>query len=579
VSHRRGKPSHVAAVHAWQQTRYEGLVDQLDDAFVWEAAVDTRHVSYVSTQVEQLLGYTRQQCLDEPDWWSSHVHPEDRENLRQTFERALAEPGNQRCEHRCLASDGSHRWLKTSIHLVGRDDGAQHFQGVSRDITATKMTEEPDREPRSFTTATNPPIARCTLDTEHFLLGVETTLSANLEAAAVASAAARLGVPRLGDLCLVDLVAEDDQVTLAAWAHADPATQHKLDGAFGAGQRAPVFPQLVTETLAIGRSQQLPIVHDAERSGRAGPIARLGIRRALCVPLTLGTRRLGTLTFCMTGSRQPRDGDVALAEALARRITLAIERARLSEQARHAVELREQALAIISHDLRSPLATIVMAASILTDDKLARANPRAKTVAIDKILGATQRMERLVGDFRDFASIEAGHLSMVAKPHEIAGIIKEATANFDALAKKHQVNLTGEAAPDLPTIHCDRNRILQVLTNLMGNALKIVSPGDSVCLRAKRDGREAVFSVSDTGPGVAATVGQNHLLECSGRSPYAAYKGAGLGLALARGLVEAHHGRLWVESELGQGATFYFTVPLAEPPPTALELPGHHPHL
>src|SRR5512140_1939631 len=98
------------------------MVGHLDDTFVWEAAADTRRVSYVSTQLERMLGYSQQQCLDDPDWWNTRVHPEDREHLRQTFERALAEPGSKRCEHRCLASDGSLRWLRTSIQLVRTEE-------------------------------------------------------------------------------------------------------------------------------------------------------------------------------------------------------------------------------------------------------------------------------------------------------------------------------------------------------------------------------------------------------------------------------------------------------------------------
>lgn len=538
------------------QTRYETLVDHLDYAFVWEADTATHRISYVSAQVERMLGYSRRQCLDEPDWWSAHVPAADREQLRRTFERALAEPGNKRFEHRCVASDGTIRWLRTSIRLVGAGDEPPHFQGVScavlafDDITKRKQA----------------------LEAEHFLLEAGETLSASLESTAVVNAAARLGVPLLGDLCFVDVVSTDDQLGLVAWAHTDPAMQRDLDRTLGPGHRVPIFGKLVTEVIAIGRSLQLPIVADAWFSAMDLPVVRrLGIQSALCVPLTLGARRLGALTFCMTGDRQHREDDSALAEELARRSAIAIEHARLYEQARQAVALREQTLAIVSHDLRSPLTTIVMAASILGDDELIRANPRAKLLAIDKIGAAAERMERMIGDLLDFASIEAGSLSMMARLHEVNGIIEETTASFEALAKQRTVNLSGQTDPDLPAIHCDRDRILQVIANLVSNALKIVSPGDSVCLRAKIEGREAVFSVSDTGPGIAIA-DQKRLFERYWRSPDAGYKGTGLGLAIARGLVEAHRGRIWVESRLGHGATFYFTVPLAEPPPAASEL-------
>jgi signal transduction histidine kinase len=278
----------------------------------------------------------------------------------------------------------------------------------------------------------------------------------------------------------------------------------------------------------------------------------------------LGPRALGTLTLCLTRGRLRSEGDVALAEELARRTATAIEHARLYEHARAAVALREQTLAIVSHDLRTPLATIVMAATILGDDDLTRNTPRSRILAAEKIQSATARMDRMIEDLLDFASIEAGRLSMTVKPHEVATIVADSVASFEAAATKQRVKLTGVTAPDLLAILCDRDRILQVIANLVSNALKSVASGDSVRLSATRSEREAVFSVADTGRGISHA-DQKRLFERYWRSPDAKYKGSGLGLAIARGLIEAHRGRLWVESELSHGATFFFTVPLAEP--------------
>jgi PAS domain S-box-containing protein len=648
------------------QAKYELLVDHLDYAFVWEADAENRRVTYVSAQLERMLGYSRQACLEEADWWAAHVHPEDHARLRQTFERALVEPGNKRCEHRCLAADGSLRWLRTSIHLVGVGDEPPHFQGVSFDITMARSAQEQVREQLSFTSAMASSLAEGTLaidlegritfindaaagllgdhdtlgrnstdvvrieteqgvaiesplavavrtgrvrseshvlvradrgrfpvsytatpirrdgrvtgavlafddiserkqvlEAERFLMNAGAALSASLEPADVAGVAARLGVPLLGDVCFVDAVSADDQLLQVAWAHADPDTQHALDAAFEAGPRAPMFATVVAEVVAFGRPILHPIVADAWFVvGDRPTVKRLGIRSVLSVPLTLGTRQLGALTFCMTGERQHREGDTALAEELGRRSALAIEHARLYAQARHAIALREQTLAIVSHDLRSPLGTIVMAASILGDVDMARSNPHTQILAVEKIQTAAGRMERMIGDLLDFASIEAGRLSMLAKPHDAAAIVDEARASFEATATKRRIALTSEVAPHMPAIQCDRDRILQVIGNLVSNALKIVAPGAAVVLRAKAEGRQAVFSVADTGPGIALA-DQKRLFERYWRSPDAGYKGNGLGLAIARGLVEAHHGRLWVDSEYGRGATFYFTVPLA----------------
>jgi PAS domain S-box-containing protein len=655
------------------QAKYETLVDHLDYAFVWEANAETRRVSYVSAQFERMLGFHRQWCIDEPDWWGAHVHADDREMLRQTFERALVEPGNKRCEHHCVAADGSIRWLRTSIHLVGTGDEPPVLQGVSFDITAARAAQEAVREQLSFistmastlaegtvaidledritfindagaallgcdrrealgkrsasiahvetsagvvvesplavslragrvrsdehvivradqgrfpATYTATPIQRqgrvsgavITFDDiserkqaqeiEQFLASASMTLSASLESEAVASAVARAGVPRLGQICFVDLILGEDRVLHAAWAHADPAMHETfdLDRSNGIAPRVPIFASQVDDVITTGQSMRVPVVPDAWFSVPDLPIAqRLGIRNALIVPLTLGARRLGALTFCRTDARQHRDGDLALAEEFARRSATAIEHARLYAQARQAVALREQTLAIVSHDLKTPLAAIMLSASILGGAGLNRVTPQSASLTAERIRVAAHRMDRMIEDLLDFASIEAGRLSIQVQQHDVAGIIDESLASFAEVASKGHVKLTATTQAGMPAILCDRDRILQVISNLLSNALKSVRSGDSISLCAQVVDRDAVFSVSDTGPGIAIA-DQRRMFERYWRSPSVEYKGTGLGLAIARGLVEAHRGRLWVESQPGHGATFSFSVPLAVPP-------------
>ena len=655
------------------QAKYEALVDHLDHAFVWEADAETRRVSYVSAQLERVLGYRRESCLAEPDWWTGHVHPEDRTALVHTFARALVEPGNQRCEHRCVALDGTIRWLRTSIHLVDADNESPHFQGVSFDITAARVAQEQVREQLSVTTAMASSLAEATLaidlddrvtflnevaarllgctepqaragrsaelahvetpdgtlvesplaaaihggtvrcdthvfvradgarfpasytatpirrdgrvtgavlafeditarvraqDGERFLQRAEVALNASLEVAHVARCAAEVGLPLLGDVCLLDLVV-GDQLIHGAHAHADPAGQAVLDRALD-GLRGPVFAAAVAEVVATGASRHVPHVSPAWLAGTDRALVDgVAAHGVLIVPLSLGTRQLGTLSFAMAGARVHEPRDIALAEELARRSALAIEHARLYEQARHAVALREQTLAIVSHDLRTPLATIVMAAGMLGDDVAVGAVGQLNALAVTKVRTAAERMERMIGDLLDFASIEAGALSIQTARRDVAALIAEAASSVEPAALRARVALTVQVEPDLPAIECDGDRIQQVIGNLLGNALKVMSRGGSVCLRASARGHEVVFAVSDTGPGITPA-DQERLFERYWRSPNASYRGTGLGLAIARGLVEAHRGRIWVESELGRGATFSFTVPIAAPGPGEL---------
>jgi signal transduction histidine kinase len=235
---------------------------------------------------------------------------------------------------------------------------------------------------------------------------------------------------------------------------------------------------------------------------------------------------------------------------------LAAENARLYGEAQQAVRVREQLLAIVSHDLRNPLATILM-----TADSLAQKG--AHPQAVGRIQRASKRMLRLIEDLLDFASIEAGRLVMKRQPQDPTSIIQETLASFEGVAQEKGLQLTADVAPHLPKVFCDLDRILQVLSNLVGNATKATAEGGHITLRVEARGHEVLFAVSDNGPGISEE-DIKHLFERYWRSDEAEYKGTGLGLAIASGIVSAHGGLIWAESELGRGSTFLFTIPTAD---------------
>jgi signal transduction histidine kinase len=181
------------------------------------------------------------------------------------------------------------------------------------------------------------------------------------------------------------------------------------------------------------------------------------------------------------------------------------------------------------------------------------------------IIRSSGRIQRLVRDLLDFGSIEAGRLAVELRRHEPADIVREAVASAEALANDKGLTLRGAVAGRPPPLTCDRDRLLQVLSNLVGNAISATPAGGSVLVRLEPAAHELVFVVVDTGPGIAADE-LGHLFERNWRSPRAPYRGTGLGLAIAKGIVEAHGGRIWVESEVGAGSAFFFTIP-SEPDP------------
>jgi signal transduction histidine kinase len=253
---------------------------------------------------------------------------------------------------------------------------------------------------------------------------------------------------------------------------------------------------------------------------------------------------------------------------------LAAENARLYDQAQQAVRGREHILAIVSHDLRTPLGIMMMTADVLSrgkpHDELTR---RELDEAGGRIRRSAARMLRLIEDLLDFASIEVGNLAITSQPCAPGSMIDEILASFDVVAQQKKQRLTAQVAPDLPEVHCDRDRILQVLSNLVANASKATPEGGVITLRAERRGDEVLFVVSDNGPGISEA-DLPHLFERYWRSGEAQYKGSGLGLAIASGIVGAHGGKIWVESALGRGASFLFTVPVGG---AATLTPAGHP--
>jgi signal transduction histidine kinase len=294
---------------------------------------------------------------------------------------------------------------------------------------------------------------------------------------------------------------------------------------------------------------QLAIALDRDRARQLDIVGRLRAEEALSRAETLSA----------TAERER-----LVAEDLRRTSErLAIENAQLYQQAQLAIRMREQILTIVSHDLKNPLATILLTADVLSRRGASEERRRGLPLAVGRLRRAADRMLRLIDDLLDFASIETGRLAINREPQYPGPLIEETLASFESAAQAHQVHLTGEIQADLPQLLCDRDRILQVFSNLIGNAIKVSPKGGHITLHVEAHGAETRFAVSDEGPGIGPDDLQ-HLFERYWRSDHVVYKGTGLGLAIARGIVAAHGGRIWAESELGRGATFRFSVPNVE---------------
>jgi signal transduction histidine kinase len=231
----------------------------------------------------------------------------------------------------------------------------------------------------------------------------------------------------------------------------------------------------------------------------------------------------------------------------------------LLERAEAAVRSRDEILAIVSHDLRNPLSTISMVVALLEHPMPAERH----AAQLDVVRRAVQRMGRLIQDLLDVNQIGSGQLSIAPEAVAAATLIEEARAGLDLHASQHGQRLEWSCAEPDFIVRADRTRVAQVLNNLVGNALKFTPPGGEVSVEVAREGDEARFCVRDTGPGIK---GEDlpHIFDRFWQAEGRKRKGGvGLGLAISKGIVTAHGGRIWAASEPGNGAMFCFTLPLA----------------
>ena len=278
----------------------------------------------------------------------------------------------------------------------------------------------------------------------------------------------------------------------------------------------------------------------------------------LGVPILHDGRNVGNLYLAREPGQAPfTEDDERAADLLASYVAVAIGNARLYGAALAANRAREDLLATVSHDLKNPLNAIR-----LTTDLLRRDAGQGKAGELaDRIDRAAERMGRLINDLLDAAKIEAGGFEAERQPEDVASLVESAVEMFRMIAAEKSIELAPDA-PSLPvTVLCDRNLILRVLANLIGNAIKFSPKGSSISVVAQEGLAQVHFSVSDAGPGIPAEY-LPHAFDRYWQQKAADRRGSGLGLYIAKGIVEAHGGRIWIDSAQGRGTTVHFALPV-----------------
>jgi len=302
--------------------------------------------------------------------------------------------------------------------------------------------------------------------------------------------------------------------------------------------------------------------------GEAAGGGELGEMAPLALPVLVGERRLGTLEVRPRSGTAPRAAaDRPLLATLAAQLGGAIEREQLrvvaadAQALRRADELKSALLAAVSHDLRTPLAAIVATAGNLQQEDVdwTARERRGFAAAIE---GEARRLDRLVTNLLDVSRIEAGGLRPRLGWYDPGALVDEVLGHTRPLLARHR--LVVEVAHDLPPLALDYVQIAQVLVNLLENATKYAPAGTTVCLTVRRTAREVVIAVMDDGPGLPAGASDQLFAPFyRAAEPGGGPHGTGLGLAVARGFVAAHGGRIWGEDRPEGGARFAFALPLA----------------
>jgi signal transduction histidine kinase len=317
-------------------------------------------------------------------------------------------------------------------------------------------------------------------------------------------------------------------------------------------------PQLVAEVSADVLRRMNPSQEHRRLMEDLAPASLMG------VPLIAHGHLLGALTIASCRpERRYRPRDLKLLGALGQRAALALDNARLYRTTQRALQTRDDVLGVVAHDLRNPLGTIMLQASMLRrlEPEL---GPRAGRLG-EVIERASRRMNRLIQDLLDTTRMETGALPIEPARVPTAQIVLGSEEAHKSLMASASLQLGVEMPQRLPDVWGDRDRLLQVFENLLGNAAKFTPAGGLVTLGARQGDKEIIFWVGDTGEGIAPA-DVPRLFDRFWQARKGERRGAGLGLAIAKGIVEAHGGRIWVETAPGQGSTFRFTVPLAQPP-------------
>jgi PAS domain S-box-containing protein len=526
------------------------IVDISADAII--ALDDAFRIVRFNRGAEQTFGWTEAEMLGQP---LDRLLPMGARAVHRGHVRTFAEG---RVDARIMAHRreiaGLHRNgdlfpAEASIARVSLD-GERTFMVTLRDVSERRRAEERQK----------------------LLATAGWVLAASLDVESTMATIAELPVPLLAEWSLLEVLTPEGQIRRAAATHMDPR-RHDDTGALVSRTAEPlVGSPLATSGTRVAHEAEAQRITDiaawlADNFPDAATRARaesLGASAVMIVPLRAGGRAIGALHLVRTRpgvSYSIEEGFVG--DQFAGLAALALENARLYAEARRAVRERDDMLAVVSHDLRNPVNAIVMlTGAVLGRDDTPWENnaPLMPREEVEAVRAAARQADGLIQDLQDVSRISAGRLRVERRKVNAAELLKEAADVFEPVMEDAALRFLRHI-DEAPAILADRQRLSQVLSNLLGNAVRFTPHGGEIVLSARVEQDMLRIGVQDTGPGVAPD-DVPRLFERYWQAPRLLRAGSGLGLFIAKGIVEAHGGEIGVESELGKGSEFWFTVPV-----------------
>jgi len=400
-------------------------------------------------------------------------------------------------------------------------------------------------------------------ETQEILAQAGERLASSLGADETLRNVSRIAVPRLADACIVHSY-HGGQFHGVAVAHIDSQREAELQKRRSEHPIDIMGDHPVAEVIRSGQTSSWTRSDESGRGNIADELDDIfdaPPAAGIISPLVARGQLLGVMAlYRQQGSYG--NNDLFLAEELARRAALAVDNARLYDQVNAGIQARDDMIGIVSHDLRNPVNAVRMLTGVMLDRQGDDPLPPQVAEYASVIRQATEQMDELIRDLLDVTRIEAGRLAVKREKENTEELLSDALRTLAPVAAQKSIALRLKAPDDLPDVMADRERIAQALSNLIGNAVKFSPSHGEIIVRVAVLETELVISVSDVGQGMTPEQ-LAHAFDRFWQSSRTDRQGAGLGLAITKGIVEAHGGRIWAESSPGSGSTFYFTLPIA----------------